>query len=364
MRFRLVVDGRTRHVRAWQIVLANVGSLGAPPFIWGPGIDPTDGVLDLCLYDARSLRATLGLAWTVLSGGHRRDPRVRFERVLEQLTVWAPEPVLVQGDGEIIGRTPVTLRVRRAALRAVVGRAIRDLPVVIGDPTSSEPAMRADAARAAAVTATAEPAPIARDVDVMVAQHSRTWVLQGPLRHPLAAFGALDAALFLRLNALPLGVAGDRALLALSNLMHYGEGWALVAVLMVFVDARAGMRAAAQALVVLWLTMLTVNFPLKRLFRRRRPFIAYVEARVVGRRPRDFSLPSGHSAAAFGGALLFGMHFPAWAPLFYTLALLVGFSRVYLGVHYPSDVVVGGVLGLLLSEGYLRVLGWLVPALR
>jgi len=47
--FTLQVDGKVVHERAWQLVVANVGSVGAPPFTWGPRIDPTDGTVDLCV---------------------------------------------------------------------------------------------------------------------------------------------------------------------------------------------------------------------------------------------------------------------------------------------------------------------------
>ena len=59
-----------------------------------------------------------------------------------------------------------------------------------------------------------------------------------------------------------------------------------------------------DAVPVIGLTMLTVNYPLKHFFRRRRPFIAFVKARVFGTRPRDFSFPSGHAAAGFAGAAI------------------------------------------------------------
>jgi len=141
----------------------------------------------------------------------------------------------------------------------------------------------------------------------------------------------------------------DRALEWISRFIHYGEGWAVVVILMLIVDLRKGLQAAVVALPALWATMLTVNILLKRIFRRRRPFIAFVKARVIGARPRDFSFPSGHSAAGFAGATLLAMFLPSWAPLFYLFAIAVGFSRIYLGVHYPSDVLMGAFSGTVLA---------------
>ncbi len=62
--------------------------------------------------------------------------------------------------------------------------------------------------------------------------------------------------------------------------------------------------------------------------------------------PQDeYSFPSGHTAAATVAAILFSLAAPVLLPFFFALAVLIGLSRIYLGVHYPSDVLMGFALG-------------------
>ncbi|HXF59702.1 MAG TPA: phosphatase PAP2 family protein [Candidatus Saccharimonadales bacterium] len=348
-RFRLELDGSLLEARAWQIIVANAGSLGAPPFTWGPGIDPTDAIMNLCVFDARGARDYARLLWRFIFGRHRRDASTRYFRIRDRVVIASDRPVLVQGDGEILGKTPVTVTLKPGAVRVLVHRevATSEESAAPPPPTAANPGGTGES--------------VAKDVETMLAtEHSRTWVLQGWLRHPVAALEALDAAIFLRVNALSYRLA-DRAAWTISSTMRYGEGWAFVLFVMILVDFRAGLRTAVAAGPVIGLTMLTVNFPLKRFFRRRRPFIAFVKARVFGTRPKDFSFPSGHAAAGFAGAFILSSHAPALSPFFYTLAVVVSLSRVYLGVHYPSDVAFGGLLGVLIAATYRYLLHSLFP---
>lgn len=355
----LEVDGKPMRARAWQVTVANIGVLGAPPFTWGPGIDPTDGALDVCVYRANTLGELVTLVRRLLTGRHRRDAQTQYLRVHQRVTIRSRRPVHVQGDGEILGRTPITLEVEPHAIRVLVPKDVEEVPPLVGAP--SDPVRETLPAVSRALASAPEEETIPEAVEHMVAQHSRTWLLQGWARHPFAFLSALDTAVYLRVNALDWGRGAEWTLIAISTVMHLGEGWAIVAMVLLAIDFRAGLAVSVEALPVLWATMLTVNYPLKRLFRRRRPFIAYVRARVLGPRPKDFSFPSGHSAAAFAGALLFGAHVPSGSAIFYTLAAMVGFARIYLGVHYPSDVVIGAIVGTLLAGGYLALLRWLVP---
>lgn len=68
-----------------------------------------------------------------------------------------------------------------------------------------------------------------------------------------------------------------------------------------------------------------------------------------------FSFPSNHAANCFAGALILAHFFPRYRYFFYTFALIIALSRVSLGVHYPSDILAGGVLG--------SACAWLVVAL-
>jgi len=103
-------------------------------------------------------------------------------------------------------------------------------------------------------------------------------------------------------------------------------------------------QAGTLALTTLIISHLLVQV-VKRIIVRGRP-AAVTGCVALVREPDRFSFPSGHSAAAMSVALAYGTVFPAWALPLLTLALLVGFSRVRLAVHYPSDVLVGQLIAV------------------
>lgn len=120
--FEIEVDGRTVKNQATEVVLANAATLAIRPFTWGPGIDAGDGVLNLCIFNTQSLADFVTLGIGALTGDHPEsgDGRVRHLKVRRGVVIRSPRGMQVQGDGEIIGRTPIELRVARSALGFVV----------------------------------------------------------------------------------------------------------------------------------------------------------------------------------------------------------------------------------------------------
>lgn len=106
--------------------------------------------------------------------------------------------------------------------------------------------------------------------------------------------------------------------------------------------------AGIEALLNLGISSLFVYF-LKKLFTRPRPFNTLSKINVFNRDMHDFSFPSGHTTAAFSIACILALNFTVLAPLFILIALCVGISRMYLGVHYPSDIVAGMTIGFIFS---------------
>lgn len=84
---------------------------------------------------------------------------------------------------------------------------------------------------------------------------------------------------------------------------------------------------------------------LKRTFTRPRPFDALINVNAHINDLKDYSFPSGHTTAAFSLTVPIAAMMPQFAPVLLFIALSVGISRVYLGVHYPTDIFVGAFIG-------------------
>jgi YegS/Rv2252/BmrU family lipid kinase len=442
-RFMLTVDGERHRVSAADVLLANGGTLGMAPFRWGPGILPDDGVIDLCVVSGRTLKDYLGIFWHTLTGQQRSNRKLTYFQARDTITVNAKHRLPIQADGEIIGQTPLQVRVVPEALRVVVPSATlakRQEPggaAAAGPAEDGAPPVSPEATAAAApveallkqklrqITSPAQAGRVAdellgvpaqlgeqelRDraresagaaqevrqagggaagalietaVQVATSDGERREALEqaaqratnpeqsadgapelaaplGLLRRELLRrmrpWRALDTRLFLALNHLPHTPLSNRLMYELTTVMNGGWGWILGLLAAACLQGERGGRVLRDVAPPLWLATMAVEYPIKRLFKRQRPFVDIVRAIAVGRRPGNYSFPSGHSAAAFGGAWLIARHYPQLAPLWYSIAGAVGFSRIYLGAHYPSDVLSGAAVGIVLAELIRRLI--------
>lgn len=135
----------------------------------------------------------------------------------------------------------------------------------------------------------------------------------------------------------------DAVMPLVSRLCDHGEVWILLAVVLLVI--RRTRRQGAAVSCGLVLDLVACNLLLKPLFGRVRPFALRPAVTLLVGPPPDASFPSGHTAASFAAVFaLKASGSPLWKPAL-ALALAIAFSRLYLYVHWPSDVLGGALLG-------------------
>ncbi len=149
----------------------------------------------------------------------------------------------------------------------------------------------------------------------------------------------------------------DALAVAVSSLGNGSIAWLAMAA--VLFARRKTRRAGIAVLVALVAEAVAVELVLKPLIARPRPFMVDASIDLLVAAPRGWSCPSGHAASSFAAAVAIFASLPRgsrrWAAPALVLAALIALSRPYLFVHFPSDVLLGALVG--------AVIGWASAAL-
>ena len=139
------------------------------------------------------------------------------------------------------------------------------------------------------------------------------------------------------------------------------NGMIWIAVALILFLNRKYRKIGVFSIVSLIICALAVNVILKPLIHRPRPFSELADITLLIKAPKDYSFPSGHTAASFVMVYIFFRHIKKYFIPVLITGILIAFSRMYLSVHFPSDILVGLIIGLLsgyagekIADGFYR----------
>ncbi len=168
-------------------------------------------------------------------------------------------------------------------------------------------------------------------------------------------FYKIDLSLFYFINHTLSNPFFDKVFPLITDVKSWYIAYIILFLLLVIKGGRLGRIAAVMViLLVVASDQLSSTF-LKSLFERVRPCNAIDDAKILVTCTQSYSFPSSHAVNNFAGAVYFSRLFPKYRISFYLVAVLMAFSRPYVGVHYPSDVIGGALIGALV--GYIFSIG-------
>lgn len=146
------------------------------------------------------------------------------------------------------------------------------------------------------------------------------------------------------------GIHSEALDLFMEGITHLGDrGWFFIVLGAVLFAVPRTRRAGLAVLLSLLGGFLLGNLLLKNIVMRERPCWIDAAVPLLIESPHDFSFPSGHTLASFEAAVSIFLYNRRWGTAFLALAALIGLSRMYLFVHFPTDVLSGAALGAFIA---------------
>lgn len=139
----------------------------------------------------------------------------------------------------------------------------------------------------------------------------------------------------------------DKIMIFFTNLGDAGILWIVIAVILLFIKKTR--KCGIMMLISMALGLIIGNGIIKNWIQRPRPYWIDSSLPLLIPELKDYSFPSGHTLACFEASVMIFLHNKKWGIAAMVVSLIIAFSRMYLFVHFPTDVLGGAILGTIIS---------------
>lgn len=153
----------------------------------------------------------------------------------------------------------------------------------------------------------------------------------------------------------------NKVMIFVTTIGNHGTIWFLLAIPLLFFDRFR--RTGISIILAMAVAFLCGEIIIKHIVRRNRPCKMVEKDKLLIKRPIDYSFPSGHSTSSFAVFTVICFTLPELCIPVFILACMIAFSRMYLQVHYPSDVACGIMIGILCGICSVKYLNYALPIL-
>lgn len=165
---------------------------------------------------------------------------------------------------------------------------------------------------------------------------------------------SIDLAVFYFLNHTIANPLFDKFFVFITEVKNWYLAYAILLGILVIKGGKKGRIAALLLIIVIAVSDQLSSFVMKNLFGRIRPCNALSDARILTGCTSSFSFPSSHAVNNFAVSVYFYYIYPNLKWALFISAALIAISRVYVGRHYPSDILGGAIIGSAIGYGFAR----------